>query len=168
MRKLGFWIIALVVFVSCTTESKKATETTSTDATGLPASSEQVASTTNLPQAPEFQTKAEELPKTQVAFEKEVHDFGKVKSGEKVKFQYKFKNSGSQNLLITYVKPSCGCTTPNWSKDPVEPGKEGYIDVEFDSKGKEGIQQKTITVYGNFEDGIVKTLTLQGEVLAAK
>lgn len=116
------------------------------------------------PRLPQFQAKAEALPKTSVVFEQDLHDFGSVSEGTQVTYQYKFKNTGEHPLHITKVKPSCGCTTPKFSEEPVEPGQEGFIDVSFDSQGRPGVQSKTITVTGNFEGKLTRLLKLKGEV----
>lgn len=106
-----------------------------------------------------------DMPVTTVAFEEETHNFGKIKDGDKVQHVFKFKNSGTEKLVVKNVKPSCGCTTPDWTKDPIEPGGEGYIQIEFDSSGKIGTQNKSVTVELNTAEK-VKTLTFTGEVVA--
>jgi hypothetical protein len=77
------------------------------------------------------------------------HDFGTIKEGEKVTHLYKFKNTGAVPLIIESVRPSCGCTAPNWSKEPIPVGGEGEVEVVFDSKGKPNAQNKTVTVTAN-------------------
>lgn len=85
------------------------------------------------------------------AFEWETieHDFGTIQEGEKVSHIYKFKNTGEVPLIIESVRPSCGCTAPNWSKEPIPVGGEGTVEVVFDSKGKPNAQNKTVTVTAN-------------------
>jgi hypothetical protein len=77
------------------------------------------------------------------------HDFGTIKEGEKVTHVYKFKNTGAVPLIIETVRPSCGCTAPNWSKEPIPVGGTGEVEVVFDSKGKPNAQNKTVTVTAN-------------------
>src|ERR1700753_2564715 len=69
-------------------------------------------------------------------FEKETHDFGKIKPGDIVNFDFKFTNTGNAPLIITDGYASCGCTKPTWPTTPVKPGESGVIHVTFDSKGK--------------------------------
>jgi len=88
-------------------------------------------------------------PTTTMVFEQTDFDFGSVKEGEKVKHTYKFKNTGSEPLIISTAKGSCGCTVPKWPSEPIAPGATGVIDVEFDSKGKPGKQAKRVTVTAN-------------------
>ncbi len=82
-------------------------------------------------------------------FERIEYDFGQIKQGEKVAYSYKFTNTGDAPLIIQSVQPSCGCTAPDWSKDPVPVGGTGFVKVEFDSNGKEGVQNKMVTVLAN-------------------
>ena len=86
-------------------------------------------------------------PTTTMSFEHNDFDFGSVKEGEKVKHTYKFKNTGSEPLIISSAKGSCGCTVPKWPSEPIAPGASGVIDVEFDSKGKPGKQTKSCLLY---------------------
>ena len=74
---------------------------------------------------------------------------GKIKQGDKVSYTYHFKNKGNLPLKIVTVNASCGCTTPKWSQNLIQPGKKGFIKVTFDSNGKEGKLLKTITAYCN-------------------
>jgi hypothetical protein len=91
----------------------------------------------------------EDLP--EIKFEEEVFDFGKITQGERVSHSFKFKNIGSKNLIISGANGSCGCTVPEYPKEPIKAGGEGHINVVFSSEGKSGIQEKTITVVTNCE-----------------
>ena len=82
-------------------------------------------------------------------FEKELHDFGQLVDGEKVSYSFKFSNSGDAPLIISNAKGSCGCTVPNWSREPIAPGESGSIDVTFNSSGRSGKQNKAITLTAN-------------------
>jgi hypothetical protein len=82
-------------------------------------------------------------------WEVEAHDFGEIAQGEKVAYSFKFTNTGKSDLIISSAKGSCGCTVPEYSKDPVAPGADGKIDVVFDSKGKSGGQNKKVTLVAN-------------------
>jgi hypothetical protein len=102
------------------------------------------------------------LPKFE--FSSESYDFGKIKQGEKVKFSFKFKNTGAIPLIISSASASCGCTVPSYPEDPIAPGAEAVIDVEFDSNGKLGMQTKTVTLVANTIPN-TKVLYLRGEIL---
>jgi hypothetical protein len=82
-------------------------------------------------------------------FETDTHDFGTIEEGEKISFAFKFKNVGQGDLVIRAAQGSCGCTVPEYPKDPVHPGDNGIINVTFNSEGKEGQQHKTVTVISN-------------------
>jgi len=88
-----------------------------------------------------------------IKFEKTEHDFGTINEGEIVETVFSFKNSGKSELIITSAKGSCGCTVPEWPKEPVMPGEEGQIRVKFNSDKKPNLQQKTITLVTNTEQG---------------
>lgn len=90
-----------------------------------------------------------EGPLPVLEFEKTDHDFGAVTEGQKVSYTYKFKNTGSVPLIVQNAQPSCGCTVPDWTKDPIPAGGTGFVKAEFDTKGKVGAQNKTITVTAN-------------------
>ncbi|MNY10128.1 hypothetical protein D3C86_1430860 [compost metagenome] len=76
-------------------------------------------------------------------------------------------NTGNAPLIISEVRASCGCTQPEFSKNPVLPGKTSDIKVTFKSEGQVGKQQKIITIHSNASNGLT-TVQLKGEVLAAK
>jgi hypothetical protein len=90
---------------------------------------------------------------TQISFEKTDFDFGVIKPGDVVSYAFKFKNTGSKNLIIKDAKVSCGCTVTNYPKEPIAPGKSGEISIKFDSARKSGRQLKSINVYGNIPNG---------------
>ena len=102
-------------------------------------------------------------PTTTMEFGETKHDYGVIEQGEKVSHIFKFKNTGSEALVLSNVKPSCGCTTPKWTKEPVAPGGDGEIMVEFDSKGKSGKQTKTVTITANTEPATT-VLTITGDI----
>jgi hypothetical protein len=97
-------------------------------------------------------------------FEKEVEDFGKITQGEIVEKTFRFKNVGKSNLLISSAHGSCGCTVAEYPEKPIAPGEEAEIKVKFDSNGKQGRQQKTVTLVANTVPN-TKVLTLKGEVI---
>ena len=83
--------------------------------------------------------------------EKQVYDFGTITEGDTVEHNFAFTNSGEFPLIINNITASCGCTTPEWPRDPIAPGQESSIKVRFNSKGKMGVQNKTITIFANTE-----------------
>jgi len=97
-------------------------------------------------------------------FEFETHDFGKIKQGDKTSYQFKFTNTGKSPLIITNAVASCGCTTPEWPKAPLQPGESGKISIVFNSAGKGGLQDKLITITANTNPA-QNIVHLTGEVL---
>lgn len=171
MKKLAFFLLAGFIglgFYACQ-DSGTADSEAEAGADVVSASDNTPAPAPEAPAVtrPEWQTKAEGMARTTVEFASDEFDYGKVDAGEKVTYKFKFKNTGSEALELTNVKASCGCTTPSYSTAPVAPGEEGYIDVEFDTTGKRGIQSKTVTVTGNFDGDIQRILRITGEVLTA-
>lgn len=100
-----------------------------------------------------------------IEFDKMEHDFGKINEADgRVTTVFTFHNRGMAPLVLNNVKASCGCTTPNWPKEPVEPGQEGKITVTYNPNGRPGRFTKTITVTSNAKTSTVK-LTIKGEVI---
>ncbi len=79
----------------------------------------------------------------------DTYDFGKVDEGTRVEHEFLFKNTGGSPLIISNVQASCGCTTPEYSKNPIAPGEEGLVKVVFNSAGQLGKQHKIVTVTSN-------------------
>ncbi len=101
----------------------------------------------------------------QIQFENETYDFGKIIQGDIVRYQFKFKNTGNKDLIISDVKGSCGCTITQFPKNPIKPNQEATIDVSFNSAAKMGPQNKNLTVYTNAEPSL-KILYIKGEVIS--
>ncbi len=100
-----------------------------------------------------------------LSFEEKSHDFGKVNEADgKITHVFNFVNKGSSPLVINRVQASCGCTTPTWTKEPIEPGKPGSITVTYNPLGRPGVFTKTITVYSNATEEQV-VLIIKGEVI---
>ncbi len=99
-----------------------------------------------------------------MSFDFSVHDFGKIKEADgPVTVNFAFTNTGSQPLIIQQVRASCGCTSPNWSKEPVLPGKKGFVSATYNPKNRPGPFSKTITVTSNATTPTV-VLTIKGDV----
>jgi hypothetical protein len=151
MKKVLLLIIAPAIMLGA---CKQSGNTKSIDAQSVqnPLTADGKIDTTNLPKF-EFTTDS--------------YDFGKIVQGEKISYSFKFKNTGKSALIISSANATCGCTVPSYPEEPIAPGEDAKIDVVFDSKGKMGIQSKTITVIANTIPN-TKVLYLRGEVLEAK
>jgi len=106
---------------------------------------------------------APDQPTTTVSWDKEEHDFGDIMEGDKVDTKFTFTNTGNEPLIISSAKGSCGCTVPEWPKEPIPPGGTGTIDVEFNSKNKPGRQTKTVTIQANTDPNPIR-LKIKAEV----
>ncbi|QHT69905.1 DUF1573 domain-containing protein [Rhodocytophaga rosea] len=100
-----------------------------------------------------------------LTFSKTSHDFGQVKEGVQATQEFEFTNTGKSPLIISNVSASCGCTTPFWTKDPVLPGKKGKVTASYNSNGRPGMFNKSITVVSNAEPATL-VLTIQGSVIS--
>ena len=78
-----------------------------------------------------------------------VWNFGTIEQGDEPKFNFTFTNTGTEPMIISNAKGSCGCTVPDWPKEPIAPGATGEIQVKFNSKNKKGAQNKTVTITAN-------------------
>jgi hypothetical protein len=95
------------------------------------------------------------------SWEQQTHDFGKIIKGTPVTHEFEFTNTGNTPLIIIGVKPSCGCTTPEWTKEPIPAGGTGYIKATYNAASP-GAFNKTITISANVNGPVV--LTIKGEV----
>jgi hypothetical protein len=91
------------------------------------------------------------------------YDFGKVQKGTPVTHEFLFTNAGSEQLIITSVQASCGCTVTEYSKNPIQAGEQGFVKATYDA-AKVGAFTKTVTINANTEEGGVQ-LTIKGEVV---
>ncbi len=93
------------------------------------------------------------------------YNYGTIKQGESVTYEFKFKNTGREPLIINNAVGSCGCTVPDYPKEPIKPNGSGIIKVTFNSAGKMGMQDKTVTLTYDTDKTIV--LHIKGNVEAA-
>ncbi len=157
-----FAFVAALSFTACKDEGSAAKdaarESLATTATTTPATTP--AATPKAPAAPVG-------PLTSLVFEEDTYDFGEIMEGEKVVHIYKFKNTGKEPLVISNAKGSCGCTVPEWPREPIPVGGAGEIRVQFDSKGKGKVggatQAKKVTITAN-TDPANSFLNIKGKV----
>jgi hypothetical protein len=102
--------------------------------------------------------------KATISFDKETHDFGTIKEeGGEVTYKFNFTNTGGDPLIINKVKASCGCTTPDWTKEPIAPGAKGFVSAKYNPKNRPNKFNKTITVTSNASTP-TKVLRITGNV----
>lgn len=149
MRKFLFVASLFAVMAACTNEAKKEGQGISTDVIDVPSTASG--------------TPAQPGSAPAMVFTEENHDFGRITQGEKVSYSFVFKNTGGSDLVISNAQGSCGCTVPTYPKGAVKPGEESKIDVVFDSEGKSGIVQKTVTLTTNCNPS-AKILTINASI----
>lgn len=108
------------------------------------------------PEESELLKEAQNKPLTTIAFSETDYNFGDIKKGEKVEHVYEVTNTGTNPLIISNVKPGCGCTVPDYTKEPILPGQKGKITLHFDSANFDGSVYKAADVYMNVEKAPVK------------
>jgi hypothetical protein len=126
MKNIFLGLVVLIAVSACNNSNSKSQATTDSVAVNIDPSSAPV-----------------------IKFEKESYEFGKIKQGEKVTYDFKFVNTGKSPLIIKDAHATCGCTVPEVSKDPIPAGATGNVKVTFDSAGKEGLQDKVVTIVAN-------------------
>ncbi len=100
-------------------------------------------------------------------FVEETHDFGNIKEGPLATVDFNFTNTGKEPLLIRNCSASCGCTTPNWSKEPILPGQKGKITVTYNTQGRDGSFNKTIYIASNAKSDKERyEIYIKGNVIA--
>ena len=100
-----------------------------------------------------------------ITLDKTSHDFGKINEADgRVTTVFTIKNEGMSPLVLSNVRASCGCTTPNWTREPIEPGQTGTITVTYNPNGRPGRFQKTVTITSNATEP-TKRVTIKGEVI---
>ena len=115
------------------------------DKKAAPASAPATAPAVNMTAPPA----AENKNAPEFKFEEEEYNFGTIKQGDVVTHIFKFTNTGKEPLIITSASGSCGCTVPEWPKEPIKKGEAGVVKVTFNSAGKMGMQDKTVTIQSN-------------------
>jgi len=136
--KLSLIVIVAAAFMSCANEEPATVDT----------------SVVNNNQTASENAEVTEMPIME--FEEVMFDFGTITQGEKVNFVYKFTNTGDADLIISSAKGSCGCTVPDWPKQPIAPGASGEIKVVFNSDGKKDNQHKDVSINANTQPALNK------------
>jgi len=146
MKQFTLFLVSLVV-LSCGSSSSDKAITTALVASPLTANST-----------------AEKVLSPKIEMLETSFDFGEMQQGESVTHDFILKNIGEADLIISAAKGSCGCTVPQWPKDPIAQGEQATIKVTFNSAGKSGKQNKTVTLVTNAIPN-TKVITINGNVI---
>lgn len=142
MKKVfGLSLIVFFAVVSCKKEEKADSLVSTTNAEAF--SDDRVVMQSDLVK------EAKNHSETSLALSEPEFDFGKIKKGDHVEHVFEVTNTGKNPLIISSVKPTCGCTVPDYTKEPIMPGKKGQITLKFDSTNFDGVVHKTAEVYAN-------------------
>ena len=102
--------------------------------------------------------------KAVISAKETIYDFGEIKEADgKVSHTFKIDNTGDAPLVLTRVIASCGCTTPEWTKEPIAPGKSGDVKIPYNPAGRPEVFAKAISIYSNGKKGSY-ILTIKGKV----
>ncbi len=143
--------VALVALAVSQFVGKEATPTGNVAASNVVAAPAAPANPTTFDPMANTTEAVDNTPKTLVTFGSYEHDFGNIKQDSQNKHKFSFTNTGSEPLLIESATGSCGCTVPNYPKEPIPPGGTGEIDVEYKPGKQENAQTKTVTIVANTE-----------------
>ncbi len=142
MKKIiGLSLFAVLAMVSC--KKNESAEQLKIDSTQVATQQAPVVSETSIIE----ETKKQ--PETSLALSEPSFDFGKIKKGDVVEHIYEVTNTGKNPLIISSVQPTCGCTVPDYTKDPILPGQKGKITLKFNSANFDGVVHKAAQVYAN-------------------
>ncbi|MAE86267.1 MAG: hypothetical protein CMB80_26265 [Flammeovirgaceae bacterium] len=101
-----------------------------------------------------------------IAFVESAYDFGEITQGDVVTHVFKYENTGNEALVISAVRTSCGCTAPDWNREPLAPGETTEMTIRFNSRGKMGMQNKIITITSNAVNS-TERIVIKGNVKPA-
>lgn len=151
-KSISILVLATLLFASC----KKEAETQAPVGVANP----QIIQ----PQTQELTPRDPNAKMAVMHFSKLEHDFGTINPDDVVETTFTFINNGEADLVISKAAGSCGCTVPDYPKNPIAPGQKADIKVSFSPKGKAGMQNKTVTLTTNTEAGF-ETLTVKANIV---
>lgn len=140
-------IVAALSFVACKKEQTTEQQIENSDSAAIAPTGQETPANATLANPSAVPTS----PSTTIAFSESDFKFGKIKKGDKVEHVYEVTNTGTNPLVISEVKPACGCTVPDYTKDPILPGQKGKITLKFDSSSFDGMVNKQAEVFANVE-----------------
>lgn len=141
MKKIiGLSLFAVLAVISC--KKNESVEQSKVDSTQIAAQQAPVSETSIIDET-------KKQPETSLALSEPSFDFGKIKKGDVVEHIYEVTNTGKNPLIISSVQPTCGCTVPDFTKDPILPGQKGKITLKFNSANFDGVVHKAAQVYAN-------------------
>lgn len=162
MKKTFIAFSVLALIASCSQKEEGSGEVVSAIASDNASEADYSKENAEAIQEGKKEEESEEATMTSMKFDKDVHDFGKIKTGTDNKCEFKVTNTGKHPLIIYNVGASCGCTTPKKPEKPIPPGKSDVIEVNFKPNGP-GPSEKTVTIQAN-TDPRVHTVKVKADV----
>ena len=142
---LMFWVVIILTLVRCQSNPKLGQEKSVQEIK----SASKISNSSIIRNPVSADTPEDTVNVAKIQFSEPAYTFGEVKEGEVVTHNFKFTNTGKVPLLINKASSTCGCTVPQWPKEPVQPGEGGTISVKFNTKGKFKQQRKPVTILAN-------------------
>ena len=153
MKKIAYIFIFIcfgtLIFLQCKHKEEPSVEIQKFNRDSIIANDSTIKKVDSMSNVLEQNAQEEAKNATSIKFDKEVYDFGTCTEGDKVKKVIEFTNTGKLPLTIKQTYGSCGCTIPTYDKEPVQPGKKGKIEVNFDSTHKPGANTKQVMIEAN-------------------
>lgn len=153
-----FLVLTLGFVYGCNSEAKRSSEDSANNSV-----SAEVKTTSQDQSAETAQASTAPAETAAMTFEETAYDFGTIQEGDLVKHTFSFTNTGKVPLIIQNATAQCGCTVPDWTRTPIAPGEKGEIRVEFNSKGKVGVQNKAVSITANTQPEVTQ-VTIKGTV----
>ena len=163
MNKISILLAVSLLAASCNRDKTPEAGTQGMNATAAAADDTKANPTIDNPNVAS-DTEAPNPDAPVLTFAESQFDFGDIKPDSKVQHTFSFTNTGKTPLLIADATASCGCTTPSWTKEPVAPGAKGTLEVQFDSRGKQGLISKQVSVRANTQPSTT-VINIKGNVL---
>lgn len=158
MKRNFLFAVAVAFAMGACDQAQNSTQDTNTQAQTAQVAQDPQSLPVNNPNttAPQEMASKENAPV--MTFEESEHDFGNITQANRVSHTFTFKNTGKTPLVIESASAMCGCTVPEWPKEPIAPGETGKISVEFDPTGKMGQQSKQVTIRANTQPEITQLM----------
>jgi hypothetical protein len=163
MNKISILLAVSLLAASCNRDKTPEAGTQGMNATAASADDAKANPTIDNPNVAS-DTEAPNPDAPVLTFAESQFDFGDIKPDSKVQHTFTFTNTGKTPLLIADATASCGCTTPSWTKEAVAPGAKGTLEVQFDSRGKQGLISKQVSVRANTQPSTT-VINIKGNVL---
>ncbi|GAB5553291.1 MAG: hypothetical protein Sapg2KO_28820 [Saprospiraceae bacterium] len=161
IMRITFFVIGLCALLAACSSNTTATQQEQTVEEIMAAPSIRNSDIVRSPVSANAPTDTNDVAK--MTFQEPLYDYGEVLEGAIVEHTFTFTNTGTQPLLISNARSTCGCTVPEWPKNPILPGEDGEISVKFNTANKKNQQTKPVNITANTYPSM-NTVYLRGTV----